>query len=384
MKRQEEAFIKRIKEIISGKKCVFYGFGTNGRNMLLTFEDYGMDVSYVVDMNYEKIKSEDIFRFFRKDYEVKSPYDLAYDAGNAVVLVMADPFRYGDSIREMLEGLGYTYGQDYFWQSDFVSAEMNCLDPLLGFSRQHDEEKYGFKIYGKEYSAQHRIVTIGGSTTAHGTYMTKSWPQFLYDKMHELDVCIYNGGMSGYDSSQELLKLIRDVLPLSPSVVISYSGYNDVVQILPQHRRNHYPYVSLYMQDVMKHVIAFDSKGLMLGLGEKSKETPAQIWIKNQKMMQAVCQTFGISYIGILQPCLACMGHQYVYSDTERQRMNVEVAGSIDTCKSFYEEIEKANMFCEWLLDGRDIFGESMDLFYDICHIKEKGNEMIAEYILGE
>lgn len=77
------------------------------------------------------------------------------------------------------------------------------------------------------------------------------------------------------------------------------------------------------------------------------------------------------------------MGHQYVYSDTERQRMNVEVAGSIDTCKSFYEEIEKANMFCEWLLDGRDIFGESMDLFYDICHIKEKGNEMIAEYILG-
>ena len=40
-------------------------------------------------------------------------------------------------------------------------------------------------------------------------------------------------------------------------------------------------------------------------------------------------------------------------------------------------------MFCEWLLDGRDIFGESMDLFYDICHIKEKGNEMIAEYILG-
>ena len=383
MKQQEEAFIKRIKEIISGKKCIFYGFGTTGRNMMLTFEDYGMDVAYVVDMNYEKMKSDDIFQLFRKDYEVKSPYDLAYDVGYAIVLVMADPVRYGNDIKELLEGFGYVHGQDYFLTSDFVSYPLNCIDPLLGYSRRYKDGRYGLKIYGDENLAKHRIVTIGGSTTAPGTYLAKPWPMFLYEKIQSQNVCIYNGGISGYDSSQELLKLIRDCLCICPSVVISYSGYNDLFHMLPHGTCNKYPYVSLYMQDIMQSLIPSEGQELILGLGEDSQDSPAQIWIKNQKIMYAICKGLGIQYIGILQPCLGCIGEQYELSETEKKRLCVEAPGIKDICKEFYKEIDETNVFSDWLFDGRDVFGKKTDLFYDVCHVKECGNEMIAEYILG-
>ena len=377
---REEAFIRKVREIIGEKKCILYGFGTNGRNTLLTFEDYGIDVDYVVDMNYKKMKEEDVFHFFRGNYEVKDPYELAYEAGQAVVLVMADPFRYGDGIKELLEGLGYIHGRDYFWQIDFVAYPLNCLDPMLGYSRKYEDGRYGFKIYGED-TAKKRIVAVGGSTTAHGTYLTESWPRFLHEKMGLWDTCVYNGGISGYDSSQELLKLIRDCLPLKPSLVLSYSGYNDLVQTLPNHRRNGHPYISLYMQDVMKTIVEKDGKEIMLGMGEESMESAAQIWINNQKMMRAVCKAFGVEYMGILQPCLACVGEGYVFSETEKKRIAVEVSGNIEACRSFYDEIKQADVFSDWLLDGKDIFSGATDVFYDICHIKEKGNEMIAEYV---
>lgn len=378
---QEEAFIKKVKDIIGEKKCIFYGFGTNGRNTLLTFEDYEINVEYVVDMNYEKMREEDISHIFRGNYEIKDPYELAYEVGQAVVLVMADPFRYRNSIKELLEGLGYIHGKDYFWQIDFVTYPLNCLDPMLGYSRKYEDGTYGFKVFGQKNMAEQRIVTVGGSTTAFGTYLAKSWPQFLYEKISTRNVCVYNGGISGYDSSQELLKLIRDCLPIKPSLVISYSGYNDLVQTLPNHRRNRYPYVSLYMQDVMKTIAGIDGKELTLAMGEESKESVAQIWINNQKMMRAICKMFGIAYVGILQPCLACVGEGYVLSETEKKRIGVEVPGNIEACRSFYDEIKKADVFSEWLLDGKDIFDGATDVFYDICHIKEKGNELIAEYV---
>ena len=35
---------------------------------------------------------------------------------------------------------------------------------------------------------------------------------------------LWNGGISGYTSTQELIKLLRDVLGLNPDMIIVYDG----------------------------------------------------------------------------------------------------------------------------------------------------------------
>ena len=72
-------------------------------------------------------------------------------------------------------------------------------------------------------------MITGGSTTDDTFSNQKSWPSFLSKilKERKLSHVIYNGGIVGYNSSQELLKTIRDINILKPHIVISYSGIND-------------------------------------------------------------------------------------------------------------------------------------------------------------
>ncbi len=64
-----------------------------------------------------------------------------------------------------------------------------------------------------------------------GEYNTAvtNWTEWLEIILREksYSVEVLAGGIQGYASSQELLKLIQDVLILRPDLVISFSGIND-------------------------------------------------------------------------------------------------------------------------------------------------------------
>lgn len=146
-----------------------------------------------------------------------------------------------------------------------ASWQLNAFDPTMGYAHDYLEldkklstagKKIipGFVKYGDESgdSTQVRVVVLGGSTS-DGTLMPYSWPEDLYQIMKDnrYNSVVYNGGVGGFSSSQELLKLIRDVIQLKPDIVISLDGINDISCI---HSIQDYPYINPYQQFVFEYL----------------------------------------------------------------------------------------------------------------------------------
>ena len=90
-----------------------------------------------------------------------------------------------------------------------------------------------------QYKKTIRFVTLGGSTTdGYKTYADQfSWPYFFYkicnEKFNEKNIyCeVKNGGVGGFSTSRELLKLFRDIInsaTLKSDFIISLNGINDL------------------------------------------------------------------------------------------------------------------------------------------------------------
>lgn len=376
-----EAYLEKIRAIVSNKKCILYGFGDMGKNILITLESIKVDVAYIVDRNYESYKSME-WSLFHKKYEVRDPYELGLEnAGEVCILVTVGMTAGGaDEIRSFLLDFGFKRDKDFYLLDDLISANYDYIDPTLGYTRIYPLGMAGFEIYGDK-NAAHKIITLGGSTTDPTTYLVKSWSEILYEMIGRDDVCVYNGGMGGYDSFQELLKCIRDVSPLKPELLICYSGYNDLIRLSQQFSNNDYPYVPIYMQRTMKKLLAgYDAK---ISFGIPTDLTPAEAWVRNQTIMHSIAEILNISHFSILQPCLACAGKDYIFSETEVKRVGLEAKSLFDSFRNFYDEIESMNLFSAWMIDGRNIFGASSGLFYDRCHVNEEGNRLIAKFVLN-
>ena len=117
----------------------------------------------------------------------------------------------------------------------------SAIDPHLGYAHSNGEKDVrnlskeftwldGFLIYSNQTSNFQRpiILTLGSSTT-DGIRSGHSWPEEFARIMKEkrYSGTVINGGIGGYTTNQELLKLIRDGLEFFPDVVISYGGISD-------------------------------------------------------------------------------------------------------------------------------------------------------------
>ncbi len=105
-----------------------------------------------------------------------------------------------------------------------ASGGYRHLDPQLGYAAAEPFETFGDPSDPRAY----RILTLGGST-ADTRYDANNWPGQLYDRLRASGqpVVLFNGGIVGYTTSQELFKLLRDGLLLQPDLVISVNGIND-------------------------------------------------------------------------------------------------------------------------------------------------------------
>ena len=114
------------------------------------------------------------------------------------------------------------------WDFD-TAKKADIIDPLLGYSRSGDLEGYVIHKHCDESKEFLKIMITGGSTTDDTFSNQRSWPSFLSEILNERKIShiIYNVGIVGYNSSQELLKIIRDINILKPHIVISNSSIND-------------------------------------------------------------------------------------------------------------------------------------------------------------
>ncbi len=291
----------------------------------------------------------------------------------------------------------------------------DLLDPQL--SHAHDPEVLarrledyesipGFVVYGdRTDSSAIRIFALGGSTT--GPWQKQCWPQALQDSLRDAGIrtVVFNGGVAGYSSNQELLKLVRDVLPLNPDIVLSLSGINDIgfAASVEQHPMVH-PHLDKTLRTmgkppasallpnayrVLSSLLRRTAEGPRVSYGPIVSTTPAEQWERNMRLMHGISREFGFPFLSFRQPTMGV--GEYTPTDKEREALQELVEpkeGSqpelnyLVHVERFYQRTEDIEKRLPYVLDLVDLFREVDDVYRDPRHQNAKGAKIIAEAIL--
>ena len=205
-------------------------------------------------------------------------------------------------------------------------------------------------------------------------------------KQSGYEITVINGGCRGYKSSQELVKLLRDVLPMKPDVVISYTGVNDASENRRTKEYDKFPFLNSYqicLEEAIARNVKYEHSVLEVDknytLGVESGISRAERFIYNVKAMNGICNEFGIRYLAFLQPCLSLKQGGWSIYEQELLISTEMKQADFDYVNEFYEMVKKTPIEC--LKDISNLFHHYDDVYYDECHVTEKGNEIIAKCI---
>lgn len=292
------------------------------------------------------------------------------------------------------------------------SYVFNSVDPHLGYGHRYDDapEETRPKIphqwiegdmivyftdEAMDLASTPLIVILGGSTTDALMYES-SWPEELAKLLreHSANILVANGGVGGYSSSQELLKLLRDVLPLRPKLVISYNGINDMGDWYMENHAMVHPYQrSLFasmlgleaVPRIMPNTVTLFrelfglSPALGVNWGTPSNIHPGEIWMQNVELMGLITDYAGIDFLHVIQP-VGGIG-------------SFEIPDSVIDQKGedYFKILNETYDFAfrrkhSFRLDLTDLFAKfaySFDEIYlkDARHLTVLGNKLIADAI---
>jgi len=290
-----------------------------------------------------------------------------------------DQFR--EAYRTLDPHLAFTYGKN---------------SPKLAVVRQKYTWLDGFVVYGDISKGLQRpvILALGGSTT-DGVKFPNSWPEQLARMLKERNIpgTVINGGIGGYTSSQELLKLIRDGLEFQPTIVITLNGVNDALNYgLPGHLM-----VQPYQENVMKVAIGDEdgrwfpntvtlfrrafpkSTDIDYTLGLTSNRPRASLYRKNVELMNVTCISQGCKFYDVIQP--------FSFFNSRHARPNPESVGTdfINSVTTLYQAILPFTQRHDYIHDATQALeGTDQTVFQaDGVHLTDEGNRIMAEYMLN-
>jgi hypothetical protein len=270
----------------------------------------------------------------------------------------------------------------------------DVIDPLLGWG---SSEK---TIRGRGYQVQERMavletkckcedtltVLITGGSTSDIVLHPENWPNRLVELFEQDHRCarLVVAATGGYNSGQELLKLIRDGLKIRPAIHISYSGVNDCI---------YSDYVSKYEGALFKKLKGVNTSTALLPntyyylnqnqllptkmqLYQWPNQNPVDFWLGNMQSMKALAIQNKYNFVGILQPANG-IGKQ---KDEEFQGQNQNY---ISIYKKYYPQFKvNVGKNLDYLIDFTSIFDTCKGKVYlDDCHVEASYQRLIADHV---
>lgn len=279
---------------------------------------------------------------------------------------------------------------------------VRALDPHLGHAyhsendmvlHENEQLKDGVVILGDPENEELRIAVLGGSTTDPS--YKGNWPRALFHIMKDegYNPVIFNCGVSGYSTNQEVFKLIRDALALSPQIVVALNGINDMGFL---HCDKTYPMLHPYQKHFFEVIakktgqstFAFNKDKAVAGsnCGVPLDTEPHLLWARNISIMKAVCTEFGIHFKSFLQPVIGI--GSYAANEDELaalQEMDERMGRNyIKLMTSFYEEAMKIAAETDHIHDLTEVFADHLGVYSDIRHPNIEGYHIVAKSILAE
>lgn len=324
----------------------------------------------------------------KEDGEIRSYLDLMYeDYTNLFVWIVSyDHLKY----MEKLKDLGLIEHKNFasISRPPYMNLEERfILDVHLGYTSNTKGKYPGITIFGDESvmnKRQLKIATLGGSTSDAIAYPWKSWSEFIYEKLGskypDRNIIVYSAGVCAYNSSQELLKLQRDLVRLKPDIVLSYSGLNDSVLHSDLWTTSYQKIIFETVSKNQQFTIAGGKSELGYSVGISTGESMAEFYIQNMKMMNAICVAQGIKFYGFLQ---AMMGEEsYILKDEEEELLRNCMNTVYEDTSRFIKDVKQQMMGLDFLHDLSQIFNFTQKVYIDTEHVNEMGNEIIADEII--
>ena len=179
-------------------------------------------------------------------------YELSYqDTERLIVAIAVADME--EEVAESLKLLGLEETKNILYIHNSFSgnftSEYKGFDWMLGNTYAPESSLPGFCEYrsfdGESADEVLRIVVLGNSAADPFFYRQTSWPEYLSQIYREKGkkCIIWNGAITDYNSGNELTKLIRDAIHLSPDIIISYSGVIDF-----RNYKQGYPFINLNLQ----------------------------------------------------------------------------------------------------------------------------------------
>lgn len=289
---------------------------------------------------------------------------------------------------EYLLEKGFVYLEDF----NFISgaryqtalSKTFSLDPNVGHSTLANNE-YGCRLLGENQPQDTRIAINGASLVDETCFGWKIWPELLYEELvaQKKSVTLMQCSSYGHITSQCLLKLIRDILPLKPNIVIDYCPldndcfYGEWMTA---------PFVIGYQKKIISYARGqikdrYENKLVEnVNLGYTKKQRTAEVILENIYLSKVLCDSKGIRYICVLPPSIITQ-QASALEDVELQWL---LANRKRVFLKIYEEIEEKmpDAVRECIVDARKWMDGYNGMFYDQFHMKEDGNRIIADQMM--
>ena len=261
----------------------------------------------------------------------------------------------------------------------------------------------------KKESDVYRIIMLGGSTM-YGVYATSdsaTIPSFLDKKIQRenpnFNVEIINAGINGSDSFDEVSFLTDRLLQLEPDMIFIYDGGNDLLnnirdeEILkepwPTETEKFFKQIRIYYKtthliEFLDRVIQkniFNEQNIKIdSISEEKIKQKITLWGERWSEFCNKQEMDKKDIIVAVQPYLGT--GEKKFSNWEQNiklnNMRTDVAEHFPLLVEQLKIIEKN---CKKTLDLRDSFDNyEGTIFYDLIHVGDKGNEIMADRIYNE
>lgn len=299
---------------------------------------------------------------------------------------------------ERIQRLGLIHGKNYVL-FDYpvpmckMGGRKQILDLNLGYSYIMNSEYPGLFILGKNKNEDYKIAILGGSTSDSDLYWYKSWPEVFYEQYCGCgkNITIINGAIAGYNSAQELIKLMRDMINLKPDMLIIFDGINDITAKANSGRSL---FGFSYLKTILKYlterskidqyvlpVTMNDNIEIWAGVESDTCDV-IEKWQDNIKYMEAISKINGVKFHAFLQPMLFGKKKASTLHEASLMKVNEIALGSWfkEQCCIFRNIGSVMNDKYEYFHDLSQIF-DYCDVYMDECHVYERGNIIIAQEI---
>ena len=321
--------------------------------------------------------------------------------------------RHLDSIRPTLAYSLFYEGGDL--RNRETKSLFEAIDPILGYAHPkklgYKTKEFGvsivegFGVHRPKQGDHLKVYVLGGSTS--DPYIAvkndeRPWTYYLYTECRGVANCgVWNGAVGGFGSHQELIKLIRDVLPERPDIVVSLHGPNELNRIITSPFTTGYQLTQatkqsedsqLWLSGWFPNIVGllsmvrnsnerpFAKRDIYMG--HHNNLSPFESWKQNTSMMHAVSAVWGARYFTVLQPIVG----------SGKYSLEKSVFGYTSRNDIYYQNVAEfyslARAHCstvDYCFDLSQIFNSSIEMLYrDVRHPNEAGNKLIARQVAVE